>query len=89
MKTKITHYSVRLDDRALRFQNGVAKTYLDIGKSYVLTWWVRGDAGDSYDISIEPSAVRVGGNFPIRRTILRGRTKSGGTRTLSLSSKRQ
>lgn len=79
-ETDAPDHWVRIDDRPLHFSSGAARINLELGETYVLSWWVRGPSRTPYRITLDAGAHATFGGLPVEATIPRDGTKSAGTR---------
>jgi len=85
IRTEAPEYWLRIDEHPLHVRDGRAPIRLELGQTYILSWWVEGPSGTPYEISLDAGGVEVAGSLPVERNIALDETKSAGTRKFRLS----
>ena len=82
--TEAPEILVRIDEQPLELEEACCQAALEVGQSYILSWWLRGKPGEAYQIHLEAEGLEVAGHLPIKARIPKNSTKTAGTRIFEL-----
>lgn len=84
LETDAAATRVWLDQNPLALVDGTVSISLEPGVTYILSWWLEGEPGAPYRITVSDPAKAIDGALPVERRIGLRETKAAGSRKIRL-----